>query len=80
MTKWIVDYFDPVDSSTGKQFVSALTSEKKTVGDALRGASPVKVTDRMPLILQHQGHSRTIVGYEIAKNGTINLLTFDPAR
>jgi len=80
VTKWIVDYFDPVDSSTGKQFVSALTSEKKTVGDALRGASPVKVTDRMPLILQHQGHSRTIVGYEIAKNGTINLLTFDPAR
>lgn len=80
VTKWIVDYFDPLDSSTSKHLASVLTSEKKTVGDALRGASPVKITDRMPLILQHQGHSRTIVGYEMMKNGNVNLLTFDPAR
>jgi hypothetical protein len=33
----------------------------------------------MPLILQHQGHSRTIIGYEIAKDGSTALLTFDPA-
>ena len=53
---------------------------KTSVNDALRGASPVIVTDRMPLILQHDGHSRTIVGYEKLKNGTTNLLCFDPAR
>ncbi|KLO10423.1 DUF1671-domain-containing protein [Schizopora paradoxa] len=79
VTKWIVDYFDPVDSTSSK-VASALSPEKKTIGDALRGASPVKMTDRMPLILQHKGHSRTIVGYEMMKNGTVNLLTFDPAR
>jgi hypothetical protein len=43
------------------------------------GATPVVVTDRMPLVLQYQGHSRTIVGYEIAKDGATNLLAFDPS-
>jgi len=42
-------------------------------------ATPVVITDRMPLILQHQGHSRTIIGYEVAKDGGTTLLTFDPA-
>ena len=47
------------------------------VSQALWGASPVLVTDLMPLILQHQGHSRVVVGYEILKNNDINLLVFD---
>jgi len=33
----------------------------------------------MPLVLQHAGHSRTIVGYEIAKDGSTTLLAFDPS-
>jgi hypothetical protein len=36
------------------------------------------VTDKMPLILQHNGHSRTIVGYEVSKSGAVTLLAFDP--
>lgn len=44
-----------------------------------RGATPVVVTDRMPLVLQYQGHSRTIVGYEITRDGATNLLAFDPS-
>ncbi|XP_049853497.1 zinc finger-containing ubiquitin peptidase 1-like isoform X1 [Schistocerca gregaria] len=32
-----------------------------------------------PLYLQHQGHSRTIVGVEQLKDGGINLLVFDPS-
>ncbi|KAI0312346.1 peptidase family C78-domain-containing protein [Amylostereum chailletii] len=66
---WIKEYFSPA-------------SEKKrnTVEDAWRDATPVTVTDRMPLILQHNGHSRTIIGYEITKVGHTNLLTFDPSR
>lgn len=36
-------------------------------------------TDKLPLILQHKGHSRTIVGYEETHRGT-NLLLFDPGR
>jgi uncharacterized membrane protein YgcG len=32
-----------------------------------------------PLYLQHQGHSRTIVGYEIKHDGSVNLLILDPS-
>ncbi|CDO70753.1 hypothetical protein BN946_scf184798.g68 [Trametes cinnabarina] len=70
LLQWIYNYFaagDPQPKST-------------TVGEALRGAQAVTVTDKLPIILQHQGHSRTIVGCERVKNGAINLLTFDPSR
>ena len=49
----------------------------KNVNQALYRASAVTVTDRMPFILQHDGHSRTIVGYEIMR-GSTDLLMFDP--
>lgn len=39
----------------------------------------VQQTEKLPLILQHKGHSRTIVGYEETHRGT-NLLLFDPGR
>ncbi|KAG6874304.1 hypothetical protein C0995_001529 [Termitomyces sp. Mi166 len=66
---WIVNYFSPKSDS----------SKSLSINDALRGASPIVVTDRMPIILQHQGHSRTIVGYEVTKTGKIKLLMFDPS-
>jgi len=69
---WIVNYFSQDDSKPD--------SKQLTINDTLRRASPITVTDKLPLILQHHGHSRTIVGYEKYKNGTINLLTFDPSR
>ncbi|EGN96104.1 hypothetical protein SERLA73DRAFT_185648 [Serpula lacrymans var. lacrymans S7.3] len=68
LTNWVVEYFSPQSQR-----------KSNTVDDILRGASPVIATDRMPLILQHDGHSRTIVGYELTKNGTVNLLIFDPS-
>lgn len=66
---WIVQYFTPLEKPSGQ----------KNVNDALRGACPIVVTDRMPIVLQHEGHSRTIVGYEVGKRGEINLITFDPS-
>lgn len=69
MKDWIVNYFSP----------KTYSAESVSVNDALRGASPVVVTDRMPIILQHRGHSRTIVGYEVTKTGEIELLMFDPS-
>lgn len=68
MIDWIVQYFSPPNPNQG------------TVTDVLRGASPVVATDKMPLVLQFSGHSQTIVGYEISKNGDTNLLVFDPSR
>lgn len=40
----------------------------------------VYITDRPPLYLQHQGHSRTVVGIELLKSGKRNLILFDPGR
>jgi Peptidase family C78 len=64
----MIKYFDPP------------TKDSSTVHDVLRGVQTVNITDRMPVILQHEGHSRTIVGYEMTKNGRINLLAFDPSK
>lgn len=69
LINWVKEYFSPPQRHKGT-----------TVHDALRQAEAVTVTDLMPLLLQHQGHSRTIVGYEITKTGTTNLLLFDPAK
>jgi len=63
-----------------KQYFDTQTEDHPTsVQERWRAATPVVISDRMPLILQHQGHSRTIIGYEIAKDGSTTLLTFDPA-
>jgi len=65
---WIRQYFD-ADSR----------DHQASPQERWRGATPVVVTHRIPLILQYQGHSRTIVGYEVTKDGTTNLLAFDPS-
>lgn len=38
----------------------------------------IVVTSLPPIYLQHQGHSLTIIGFEIRDNGCANLLVFDP--
>ncbi|KAM4772167.1 zinc finger-containing ubiquitin peptidase 1 [Rhinophrynus dorsalis] len=43
-----------------------------------RGGGKVICTSKPPIYLQHQGHSRTIVGIEERKNKTYCLLIFDP--
>ncbi|KAI8876590.1 DUF1671-domain-containing protein [Backusella circina FSU 941] len=40
----------------------------------------VHITNKPPLYLQHQGHSRTIIGIEVLKSGKRNLIMFDPGR
>ncbi|XP_053919718.1 zinc finger-containing ubiquitin peptidase 1 isoform X1 [Cuculus canorus] len=42
------------------------------------GAKKVVCTSKPPIYLQHQGHSRTVVGIEEKKNKTLCLLVFDP--
>lgn len=68
MIKWVVDYFTP------KQTIDKPTNIFESLTN-----SPVTITNKMPLILQHAGHSRTIIGYEIDGRGVTNLLMFDPA-
>ncbi|KAJ5541980.1 hypothetical protein N7461_007983 [Penicillium sp. DV-2018c] len=40
--------------------------------------SKIVKTDLSPIYFQHQGHSMTIVGFEIREDGSANLLVFDP--
>ncbi|KAF2987186.1 hypothetical protein EK904_012122 [Melospiza melodia maxima] len=49
--------------------------------DCLRdneGGAKVVCTSKPPIYLQHQGHSRTVVGIEEKKNRSLCLLLFDP--
>ena len=66
VVQWVKVYFSPSHGGT------------RTVNDVLNGA--VTVTERMPVVLQHAGHSRTVVGYEVQGNGECNLLVFDPSK
>ncbi|KAL4074661.1 peptidase family C78-domain-containing protein [Scleroderma yunnanense] len=67
LTDWVVQYFSDPARKQG------------SVHDVLRNASPVVATDKMPVILQYRGHSVTIIGFEVARSGEINLLVFDPS-
>nr|XP_045247573.1 zinc finger-containing ubiquitin peptidase 1 isoform X2 [Macaca fascicularis] len=42
------------------------------------GSPKVVCTSKPPIYLQHQGHSRTVIGIEEKKNRTLCLLIFDP--
>lgn len=67
VTNWVTQYFFPEVTASN-------------LNNALMGASPIVQTEKPPLVLQHQGHSRTIVGIEINRLGVPNLLVFDPAK
>ena len=69
LLSWVENYFSEND-----------LKDSQNLNEVLRGASPVTITSKMPIILQHQGHSRTIIGYEKCDNGAINLLEFDPSK
>ena len=69
--RWIMQYFDPPNSPI---------PSPTDVNTALMKSSPVVSTDKMPIILQYNGHSQTIVGYEQMRDGSVNLLTLDPGR
>ncbi|KAJ7756846.1 peptidase family C78-domain-containing protein [Mycena maculata] len=79
LTNWVVEYFSHPHGSVDSD--KAVKDQRpKTINEVLLGASAVTSTPRMPLILQHAGHSRTIVGYEVSKKGFVNLLEFDPSK
>ena len=40
----------------------------------------VAVAERVLVVLQNAGHSGTVVGYGIQRNGECNFLVFDPSR
>ena len=94
LTKWVFDYFQVnltdspasgsengsrppqhAHSGSGVAAGNAFSVLMQSSGSSIRIAK-----DKMPLYLQHQGHSRTIVGVERTKAGDLNLLLFDPGK
>ncbi|KAF8604518.1 DUF1671-domain-containing protein [Ceratobasidium sp. AG-I] len=49
-------------------------------GGTPSSARGVFMSTRMPVVLQHKGHSRTVIGVELTASGETNLLIYDPAR
>lgn len=71
----IVDFHKPTGpSGTHSLLFQWVLNYFSSDGDRQR----VVCTSKSPIYLQHQGHSRTIVGIEEKKNGAHCLLVFDP--
>lgn len=82
--QWIVNYFRTpltiaTSSSLGKR--PPATSPGKDTFQVLMesNGTPVQMTGKQPLYLQHDGHSRTVVGVDVGKGGEW-LLIFDPGK
>lgn len=75
LTEWVFNYFQIAlpgsETLTGNAFDKLMSSKGSTIRIA---------RDKMPLYLQHQGHSRTIIGVEVTRSNELNLLLFDPGR
>ncbi|KIO29517.1 hypothetical protein M407DRAFT_168640 [Tulasnella calospora MUT 4182] len=74
---WVVEYFS---SSTSSPSQAPPPSASQSSSPEDRHSAHITMSNHMPIILQHNGHSRTIVGYELTRYGVTNLLIFDPAR
>lgn len=68
---WIQSYFENNSNS----------SSSDNAFERLKGNNSVQKTNRPPLYLQHAGHSRTVIGIEIGKDGkACHLIVLDPGR
>ncbi|KAG8952651.1 hypothetical protein FRC04_004013 [Tulasnella sp. 424] len=74
---WVVEYFSSSSSSPSQ---APPPSASQASSQEERHGPQIIMSNHMPIVLQHNGHSRTIVGYELTKYGVTNLLIFDPAR
>uniref|UniRef100_A0A8C9T956 Zinc finger-containing ubiquitin peptidase 1 n=1 Tax=Scleropages formosus TaxID=113540 RepID=A0A8C9T956_SCLFO len=76
----IVDFDQPTGpgSTHPKLFEWVKTYFSASSSRGARLPPRVAKSSQPPIYLQHQGHSRTIVGMEQKKNGTLCLLVFDP--
>lgn len=78
MFDWIQSYFEGgVCSSTTS---SPSPDDSCHESQRSKRKKTVHITDRPPLYLQHSGHSRTVIGIELLKDGKRNLIMFDPGR
>ncbi|KAI8980382.1 peptidase family C78-domain-containing protein [Pilobolus umbonatus] len=75
----IIDFHQPGPHRLHEELMNWIEYYFTTNIDNKQGKNTF-ITNRPPLYLQHQGHSRTVVGIEILKSGKRNLILFDPSR
>ena len=82
LTRWVRNYFRDGQTGSASKIGSSPGQAPTSAFDTLMSSkgSNVQQTELLPLYLQHQGHSRTIVGMETVKSGETHLLLFDPGR
>ena len=90
LQQWVRNYFleeddsPPLERSSrsgpSQRSRSAFDVMMRTDQEGVGRGEAIRLSARYPLILQHSGHSRTIIGYEENASGNINLLLFDPAK
>ena len=82
MLKWVWAYFDgyyqqshrDVKKRKLQNFFAAPPSNQSKTATAKASDAFASLENTPPLYLQHEGHSRTIIGVEKKKNGSVGLL------
>ncbi|KLT38768.1 DUF1671-domain-containing protein [Cutaneotrichosporon oleaginosum] len=72
LLRWVKRYYNTIDPD--------LQEDGENSDSFLCNTPPVRISDQLPLMLQHNGHSRTIVGYEEDFRGRTKLLLLDPGK
>ncbi|KAJ9110747.1 hypothetical protein QFC20_002788 [Naganishia adeliensis] len=76
LMRFVEMYFDgQLDNTVFGPILKLDGTAARTSGDV---TDDIVVSEKLPLILQHSGHSRTIVGYEVDAVGERSLIMFDP--
>jgi hypothetical protein len=76
----IIDFHQPGPQHLHNELMDWIQSYFMDSTTHKKSTKTVCITNRPPLYLQHQGHSRTVVGIELLKSGKRNLIMFDPGR
>ncbi|CEP09171.1 hypothetical protein [Parasitella parasitica] len=76
----IIDFHQPGPQQSHHELIDWIQSYFMDSAIHKKSTKTVCITNRPPLYLQHQGHSRTVVGIELLKSGKRNLIMFDPGR
>ena len=74
----IIDFHQPGPERLHKEMMDWIQSYFTPVQSSTK--KTVYITSKPPLYLQHQGHSRTVIGIELLESGKRNLIMFDPGR
>ncbi|EEP79190.1 predicted protein [Uncinocarpus reesii 1704] len=70
--------FSPTEERSAEEIFMEAVGDYFLQAHNLSTDEKVLKTDLPPIYFQHPGHSLTIVGFELRKDGSTNLLVFDP--